>query len=497
MDFLDPRKTRAHRLRLMIGYVLVAIAIGLGTVILVYGAYGYGVNTKTGDVVQNGLLFVDSQPGGADIYLNGKLRTTTSARLVLPAGNYDLRLQKDGYRPWERKFELDGHTIERYVYPFLFPEKPVTAALKTYSSQPPLITQSPDRHWLLAQSPQSDDSGVSFDQYDANDPEKPATTIKLPAGLLTNAGSSGSRLSEVEWSTDNNHLLLLHKFAGGNEFIIMDRNDPAKSINVNKLFNTTPTQVALRNKKANQLYIYHKENGSLSVADTGKGTVAAPILRNILAFKAYGNDIIDYVTQVGVPAGQAQARIWDKGKSYPLYTFATGKKYLLDTASYSGHDYYVAGSDAAGRANLYKDPLQDIKDPAIGKAIPVLALYAKGANKISFSDNARFIGAEGGQNFAVYDLETDRYYHYALKHPLPSSLHWMDGHRLIGASGGKVFVMDYDATNQQALVPTVSNLGGFFDRDYKQMYTLAPVAGSKSVILERVDMRAGSDLPKQ
>lgn len=495
MDFLDPRKTRARKYRLIVGYILVAIAIGLGTIILVYGAYGYGVNTKTGDVVQNGLLFVDSQPGGSSIYLNGKANSTTSARLVLPAGQYDLLLKKDGYRPWERKFELDEHTISRFVYPFLFPEKPVTANLKTYSSQPPLITQSPDRHWLLLQQPQTDDGTIKFDQYDTGNFQKAPTTITLPSTLLSDATSSG-KLSEVEWSTDNNHLLLLHTFSGGREFIILDRNNPGKSINVNKFFKTNPTQVALRNKKSNQLYLYGQKGGTLSVADTGKGTVAAPVLRNILAFKSYGSDIIDYVTQAGEPAGQAQARIWNDGKSYPLYTFEAGKKYLLDTASYNGHDYYVAGSDAAGRTNLYKDPLKSLKDPSVAKAIPMLALRADGATKASFSDNARFVGIEGGQSFAVYDFETEHYYHYSLKSPLASSLHWMDGHRLIGESKGNIFVMDYDSTNQQSLVSTDSILGGFFDRNYKQMFTLAPVAGSNSVALERVDMRAGADLPK-
>jgi hypothetical protein len=73
---------------------------------------------------------------------------------------------------------------------------------------------------------------------------------------------------------------------------------------------------------------------------------------------------------------------------------------------------------------------------------------------------------------------------------------WMDGHRLIGKFNGNVFVMDYDSTNQQTLVPTTTDLGAVFSRDYNQMYTLAPTAGSASVVLERVDMRAGADLPK-
>jgi hypothetical protein len=123
MDFLDPKKRRAYHIRLIVGYVLVAIVIGLATVILVYGANGYGINTKTGQIVQNGLLFADSKPGGARIYLNDvDQNAATAARLVLPAGNYKLTLKKSGYRDWSRHFTLSEQSVARYVYPFLFPE---------------------------------------------------------------------------------------------------------------------------------------------------------------------------------------------------------------------------------------------------------------------------------------------------------------------------------------------------------------------------------------
>jgi hypothetical protein len=146
---------------------MVALLIGLATIVLVYDTYGYGIDTKTGDIIQKGLLFVDSQPSGAGIYLNGvNQNSTTSARIVLTAGNYTLSLKKDGYRDWQRAFTLSEDSIERYVYPFLFPVKPATATLKNYTAQPGLITQSPDRRWLLVSSPSSDPSAASFDQYD-------------------------------------------------------------------------------------------------------------------------------------------------------------------------------------------------------------------------------------------------------------------------------------------------------------------------------------------
>src|SRR3990167_9800897 len=98
MDFLDPRKRRAHSIRLMVAYLLLAVAIGLGGYLLLKAAEGYGVDPKTGSVIQNGLLFVDSNPDGADIYINDDLhQSKTSARLILPVGDYKLTIKKDGY----------------------------------------------------------------------------------------------------------------------------------------------------------------------------------------------------------------------------------------------------------------------------------------------------------------------------------------------------------------------------------------------------------------
>jgi hypothetical protein len=465
---------------------------------LVYATYGYGINTKTGDIVQNGLLFVDSKPGGAEIYLNNKsVNQATSARLVLPAKNYDLLIKKAGYQNWERKFTLDEHTISRYVYPFLFPTKPVTQALKSYSATPSFTTQSPDRHWVLVQQPENPAKSVIFDQFDSSDYTKPLETLTLPATLLTKPDGTNGSLTEVEWSSDNNHLLLRHDYTGGNEFIIFDRTDPTKSININKLLNVAPAQVALRNKKIDSLYVYMQEGGALYSVDMNKPVLTTPLLKNVSAFKPYGNNLMSYVTQSNLPAGKAQARIWNNGHAYPLYAFNAGDKYFLDIASFSGHTYFTAGSSADNRANIYKDPLGDIQSSDLGRATPVMALRAQGASKISFSDNARFIVLEGGQNFAVYDLETNNEYQYRVDAPLASPIDWMDGHRLIGNSNGNVFVMDYDSTNQHAIVPTTTNAGAFFSRDYNQMYTLAPIDGSPNIQYERIDMRAGTDLPKQ
>jgi hypothetical protein len=48
-----------------------------------------------------GSLYVDSRPGGARVFLDGKLIGTTPMEMPsVPAGEHAVRLERDGYRRW-------------------------------------------------------------------------------------------------------------------------------------------------------------------------------------------------------------------------------------------------------------------------------------------------------------------------------------------------------------------------------------------------------------
>lgn len=495
MDFLDPRKRRSHRIRLMVGYGLVGIAIALATLILVYAAYGYGIDTKTGTIVQNGLLFVDSKPGGAEIHLNGSRyqNSSTASRLVLPAKEYDLKLEKEGYRPWQRKFLLEEHSVARYVYPFLFPQKPFTSNLKVYPKMPPLITQSPDRRWVVVQA-STTARAVSFDQFDTSNLKEPVRTLNLPLNLLT-IPATGT-FTEVEWSTDNNFVILQYTYRGGHEFILLDRREPSQSVNLNRLFKINPSQIVMRNKRVDRLYIYDQPAKTLRVGILESGALEPVLISQVLAFKPYGNNLISYVTDRQSAQGEVSFRIWDNGTSYHLADYPAAERYLLDAAQFQGPWYYVVGTSASDRINIFKDPLSDLKKTNIGRAKPIRTLSLEGASLVKFSENTRFIAAQAGQKFAVYDFEEDDTYNYELPLPISAPLKWMDGHRLIGTSNGQIIVRDFDATNTQALGPTMLPNGGYFSGNYNRLFTLTAAASGGGVALQNIDMRAGVDLPQ-
>ena len=151
MDFLDPKKRKAHNRRILIGYGLIGLLVSMISILLLMQAYGYTYNFRTGNISQNGLLFVDAHPQPASLYVNDELKGITDQRLVLEEGVYNMSLQREGYHNWEQTVVLKGGVIERFFYPFLFPIEIESADVERFSRRPDFVTQSPDRRGLVVQ----------------------------------------------------------------------------------------------------------------------------------------------------------------------------------------------------------------------------------------------------------------------------------------------------------------------------------------------------------
>jgi hypothetical protein len=115
---------------------------------------------------------------------------------------------------------------------------------------------------------------------------------------------------------------------------------------------------------------------------------------------------------------------------------------------------------------------------------------------LAFSSNTEFVMTESGTSFADYDAETNKGYNFVSKLPLDTPLlhaDWMDGHRISYVSGGKVVVFDYDNINAQSLIAASPNYTPFFDRNYDNVYTLAPIAGQNGVTLISSSLLTSAD----
>jgi len=500
MDFLDPKKSRAATIRLITGYILIGIALLLATYVLVYLASGFGV--KQGKVIQNGLVFVSSNPSGATVYLNDKQDSSkTNSRLSLQAGTYTLKIAKDNYRDWQRALTVEGGSVSRFDYPLLIPRELKTTAVSGYTAAPALATESPDRRWLIVQPAAA--QNTSFDVYDLRDPKKVLAnkeTISVPDSIFTISQGGQAGLELVEWSRDNDHVLLRHVVGSQAEYVVVSRSKPAESFNLTKKLNLNATsEVRLQDKKYDKYFIHDTQAQTLATASFGEVT-PVQLLAGVIDYKTYGQDVVAYATAEGADQGKVVVKLYQDKKSYAVRQLAQDSKYLLDLTTYDNDWYVAVGTPGEGHVYIYKNASQTLRDTPDRPLVPIENLKLASPNYIEFSANSQFLMAENGQDIATYDAENERSYTYRIDKPLDApQMHvtWMDGYRLRLVSAGVVTIFDYDGTNLQSLDAGNPAFLPFFDTSYQYHYTIAPAGADKAAgaaALYSTPLRIDSDL---
>ncbi len=475
MDFLDPNKKRSNKIKLYLGYALIAIAISMGATVLLFANAGYRLDGE-GNVTQNGLLFVSSHPSGADAYIESiyskkKIHDKTDTKFDLTEGRYRITLQKEGYRSWQREMSLEGGSVERLAYPLLFPEKLESTNMKTYATAPKIVSSSPDRKWIIVQQP---DNFLGFDVFNAGEPEKPATSFTVPSDVFTQPKGT-QNLEIVEWSSDNANILIKHSFDDQSEFVLINKDKPETSVNINNITGQKPYDVSLKDRKVDQLYLHMAKDGLLQLVDM-KSRVLTPAVAKTFDYKSHGDDMLVYVAPIESNQEFVSVRIKTNEKDYELRQLPANTTYVTDVAKFDSAWYVVAGAASDNKVYVYKDPLDILTSDNSTKAIFARTLRIDNPKEVSFSANARMIAAQSDQEFAVFDAETDRQYRYTVNDKFDTNrpVEWMDGHRLATSTNNTVIVFDFDGINQQKLMPINASTDVMFDRDYENAFTLSP-----------------------
>lgn len=468
------------------------ILIAVSTVVLLYAAFGYGVN-KDGEVYQNSTVFLASEPSGANVNIKnastGVVKSvTTNDRLILPQGDYTVNFTKSGYRPWIKSVELRGGQITRLDYPFLFPKRITSKDIASYSAKPGLVTTSPDRSKQLIQKP---NSFLQFDLFDNNSLSSSPVVLEFSDKLFSGLVSS-SKMKLVEWSNDNRHVLISYKSRSGNKFVLIDTKSPEDSININRKYTKNFISVRLRDKSPDNLYLLSSD-GTLQTGSLKNATLQK-VLSNVGQFQPYKNDLILFINNKDIQkkTKSIKAQLWDSGKGLiTVKELPQSKKYFIDLADYDG-DLYVAVGASSGKDEMYvfRDPFSSAEQKG-NPAYFARTLRLEDIQQLSFSINARFICTQSGSSFDIYDAEDDRQYKFSLdkNYAEITSHKWMDGHRLIVNSIGNVVEFDFDGTNVNELTKSINNEATSFNGDYSAMSAIAPTTKKSPYILQSFELR--------
>jgi len=138
------RKTLRHKIKklrpLIVVFVIAAFVIA-GTTLVSLLMRGYRPDFKSKTLFPTGLLAASSLPRGALVYINDKLVTATDDTVNLPPGDYQIKLVKDGYFPWQKKVKIKKEVVFQ-TDAYLFRTAPDLKPLTTNGALNPAL--SPD-----------------------------------------------------------------------------------------------------------------------------------------------------------------------------------------------------------------------------------------------------------------------------------------------------------------------------------------------------------------
>ncbi len=98
------------------------------TVVIIALGRGYRFDFSDKRLSSTGLLVATSDPDGAQVWLDGTLKSATNTTLTLHPGWYQIKISKEGYLPWEKKMAIQGEVVAE-TRAMLFPSTPTLAPL--------------------------------------------------------------------------------------------------------------------------------------------------------------------------------------------------------------------------------------------------------------------------------------------------------------------------------------------------------------------------------
>lgn len=190
-------------------FAIVSIILGTAVTIIAYGR-GYRIDLTNLALNSTGLVVIQSEPNGAQIIVDGKLKTASPATLTLRPGNYTITVAKEGFQSWEKHIKVEGEVVNK-VDALLLPTNPSLAALTASGIVNPSL--SPDGSKLAYIVPQTILTATSS----AGIATKPGIwvldLVDKPLGFnrdareITKSGPIDFSAATLTWSPDNKQIL--------------------------------------------------------------------------------------------------------------------------------------------------------------------------------------------------------------------------------------------------------------------------------------------------
>lgn len=177
------------------------ILVPIGTYAAILFARGYRPNFQARTIEPTGLLRATSLPEGAQVYVNGQLKTATDNTLTLPPETYTVEIKKAGFSPWKKQLAIEAEVVTR-ASATLFPS--VSSLKAITSSGASLPTLSPDGTKVAF----FQTATASANIYVLDLSESPLGLLNRDPRPVGNIENLKLKIGNLIWSPDSKQILV-------------------------------------------------------------------------------------------------------------------------------------------------------------------------------------------------------------------------------------------------------------------------------------------------
>jgi len=322
---------------------LIFTAIVVATIgVVLYGkGYRFGFEPGKIELKGTGLLVVKSLPDGAQVFVDGKLKTATDNTINLAPGEYNVKIFKEGYFPWEKKIKIETETVSK-AEALLVPTAPKLESITDLGASRPTIDPTITKIAFNVGGQNSTRNGIYVFDMKSN----PLLTLQSSSAQIIDDAFDLFSDSNVSWSPDGRDLIAS---------VSADRSEPSSYLLDTDRANIPPNNVTSSIDTVSQSWDKLKNNKSKAVLESMPRPVRNLARENftILAFSPDQNKILYTASRSASLPVVIKPRLVGVNSTPETRTIEEGGIYVYDIKE--DRNYKLSSGDFQGAYSWFTD----------------------------------------------------------------------------------------------------------------------------------------------
>lgn len=436
---------RAQLIKRTIVYSAMTTGVILLVTFLVFIMLGYRFNRDTSSIEQGGLVQFASRPDNAKVTIGkAELTDLTPSKITVNPGTYDVRMARDGYKPWAKNVDIRAGEVLWLNYAQLVPETVETIELTKFDTVAQ-AKSSPngDRFALL-----TDASKPEITYVDITGATPRLTTLTIPTSVLPVDKVPSFTLSD--WASDSDRMLVDMTFEGTTQRLVVDRREPNRTINLSTAYEADIAEVVF-DPRSSERMIVRSSSGDLRTIDTAASAQSGVLATGVTSMSVYGNDAVLLVQALPENAQSVGYLSLGSDEVRELKRVDSAERTIVAASSYFSEPHVAIATGS--KLDVYK--LRSLPSSRSSDAISMTSVSSEilpgAVDHLSIRSSGRFVIAQYAGGVQTYDIELDKQTLTAFKAPVAEELRWLDRYHFYMTNGTDLEVMEFDGANQQRI----------------------------------------------